>query len=112
MFFIPLVLGIVATERGGGYKYKMKNNKLPKFKSYQEEAHFWDTHDATDYFDRERTITLNFSKAKSRKESILNVRLQPELKSKLYAVAQDMGTQPSTLARMWLVERLKTLHLA
>ncbi len=89
-----------------------KIKKIPQFKSYQQEAHFWDTNDITGYFDRDHPMTLDFSKTKSRKESTLNVRLQPELKSKLNAVAYDMGTQPSTLARMWLVEKLKSLHLA
>lgn len=88
----------------------MFKNKLPKFKSYEEEAKFWDAHDATDYFDRKHEVTLDFSKTQKKKESLLTVRLQPELKVRLNSVAQDMGTQPSTLARMWLVEKLKSLH--
>lgn len=87
---------------------KIKN--LPKFKSYQEEAEFWDSHDVTDYFDRNHQIILDFTKSKSKKESVLTVRLQPELKVRLGSVAQDMGIQPSTLARLWLIERLKSLH--
>lgn len=89
-----------------------KIKKIPKFKSYQEEAQFWDIHDVTDYFDRNNPVTLDFSKSKKKKESLLTVRLEPELKISLNSVAQDMGTQPSTLARMWLIEKLKTLHLA
>lgn len=52
----------------------MIQKKIPHFKSYQEEAYFWDTNDITDYFDRDHPITLDFSKVKSRKESTLNVR--------------------------------------
>ena len=78
----------------------MTKSKLPKFKSYQDEVHFWDTHDATDYFDRDHAVTLDFSKTKKKKESLLTVRLQPELKVKLSTVAQDMSTQLSTLASM------------
>lgn len=89
-----------------------KTKKLPNFKSYQDEAHFWDTQNATDYFDRNSSVTLDFSKTTKKKESLLTVRLQPELKIRLNSVAQDMGTQPSTLARMWLIEKLKSMHLA
>lgn len=85
----------------------MTKKQLPKFKSYQEEARFWDSHDLTDYFDRNKKMALDFSVAKKRKESILTVRLQPEVKMKLGAVAEEMGIQASTLARMWLVEKLR-----
>ena len=36
--------------------------KIPKFKTEKEEAHFWDTHDTTDYIDwrkAKRTIFPN-----------------------------------------------------
>lgn len=88
----------------------MTKNKLPKFKSYKDEVKFWDAHDATDYFDRKDAVILDFSKTQKKKESLLTVRLQPQLKIRLNSVAQDMGTQPSTLARMWLMEKLKSLH--
>ncbi len=86
--------------------------KTPKFKSYQQEASFWDSHNVSDYFDRNNSVTLDFSKTQSKKESMLTVRLQPEMKVRLGSVAQDMGIQPSTLARMWITEKLKYLHLA
>ncbi|MEK7111072.1 MAG: CopG family antitoxin [Patescibacteria group bacterium] len=85
----------------------MTKKHLPKFKSYQEEARFWDSHDMTDYFERNKKIVLDFSGVKKKKESILTVRLQPELKMRLGAVAEGMGIQASTLARMWLVEKLR-----
>ena len=85
----------------------MTKKHLPKFKSYQEEARFWDSHDLTDYFDRNKKEALDFSGVKKKKDSVLTVRLQPELKMRLGAVAEGMGIQASTLARMWLVEKLR-----
>lgn len=85
----------------------MTKKNSPKFKSYAEEARFWDTHELTDYFDRSKKVVLDFSAAKKKKDSVLTVRLQPELKMKLGAVAEEMGIQASTLARMWLVEKLR-----
>lgn len=90
---------------------KIKVKKIPKFKSYEEEATFWDTHDATDYFADAKDVILNFQLDKP-KEEVLTVRLQPSLKSKLTEIAQEMGTGASTLARMWLVEKLKIFDKA
>jgi len=85
----------------------MNKKRIPRFKSYQEEVRFWDSHDMTDYFDRNKKVVLDFSGAKKKKESVLTVRLQPELKMRLGVVAEEMGIQASTLARMWLVEKLR-----
>ena len=48
--------------------------------------------------------SIGFFRCQKKKESILTVRLQPELKMRLGAVPEGMGIQASTLARMWLVE--------
>ncbi len=88
-----------------------KVNKIPKFNDYAEEAKFWDTHDFSEFLNQSDKVKLKVN-LKSAKKETLTVRLQSELKLKLGEVAQEMGTQPSTLARMWLVEKLKALHLA
>ncbi|OGM27140.1 hypothetical protein A3D00_05510 [Candidatus Woesebacteria bacterium RIFCSPHIGHO2_02_FULL_38_9] len=87
---------------------KVKAKKIPKFKSYEEEANFWDTHDVTNYFSDAKDVNLNFKLEKS-KEDVLTVRLQPSLKLRLTRIADEMGTGASTLARMWLVEKLRLL---
>ena len=86
-----------------------KINKIPNFKNYQQEADFWDTHDLTDFFDVSKKVELVVN-LKTPKDQTLTVRLQPGLKIKLNQIAQNIGTQPSTLARMWLMEKLKSLH--
>ena len=86
-----------------------KINKIPNFKNYQQEANFWDSHDFTDFFDDSKKVKLIVN-LKPSKDQTLTMRLQPDLKTKLNLIAQDMGTQPSTLARMWLMEKLKSLH--
>ena len=42
----------------------MTKNKIPKFKSHTQEAVFWDSHDATDYFDPKQKVVLNFLRLK------------------------------------------------
>lgn len=86
-----------------------KINKIPKFTGYQEEAKFWDTHDFTDFSNSLKKVKLSVN-LKALKDQTLTVRLQPELKAKLNVLAEDMGVQTSTLARMWLVEKLKLLN--
>lgn len=83
--------------------------KIPKFKNYQEEASFWDKNDFSDFRSelKETKLMVNLAGPKA---DTLTVRLQPNLKTKLSDIAQEMGIQASTLARMWLIEKLKTIH--
>ncbi|MFI5270916.1 MAG: CopG family antitoxin [Candidatus Saccharimonadales bacterium] len=44
----------------------MKNLKpIPKFKSLDEEADFWDTHDSTEYVDWTKAIKIVFPNLKT-----------------------------------------------
>lgn len=83
-----------------------KTNKIPKFKSLAEEADFWDTHDVTDYLSEMTPVSLKVSLGEP-KEEVLTVRLQSQLKVRLTNIAKDLGVNTSTLARMWLIEKIK-----
>jgi len=83
--------------------------KIPKFKSRKEEAEFWDKHDFTEFLDQTKKVNLKVNLGVP-KEEILTIRLQPGLKKQMNQLATEMGTQTSTLARMWLIEKLKTLN--
>ena len=87
-------------------KNKIKN--IPNFKNKKQEAKFWDSHDFTDFLNQTKKINLKVN-LKAPKEDILTIRLQPQLKKRMSNLATEMGTQTSTLARMWLIEKLKTL---
>ena len=84
----------------------MKNKKIPKFKSLKAEARFWDTHDVTDYLDDLELVEAEVYLQKNKQE-ILTVRVQPELKTRLGRIAQTYGVNLSTLARIWLIDKLK-----
>lgn len=81
-----------------------KKNKISKFKSFKEEAKFWDSHDFTDYLSDLKPVKVIFSS--SPKEEILTLRLQPQFKKLLNRVATLRGLQVSSLIRMWLTEKL------
>lgn len=77
--------------------------RIPEFNTRQEEAEFWDTHDITDYLDDLKPVEVRFTK---RLSTGITVRLTPEALAEIKVLAQRKGIGPSTLARMWILERL------
>jgi predicted DNA binding CopG/RHH family protein len=83
---------------------QQKKNRVPEFKSRQEMAKFWDTHDFTDYKDEFKPVRARF--AKNLSEGI-TIRLNPQTLSELRSRAKEKGIGPTTLARMWVLEQLR-----
>jgi hypothetical protein len=77
---------------------------IPHFTSWEEEAAFWDTHDLSDYWDDFEPVHVRFRKNLSQG---ITVRLDPDTLTKLRATAHERGIGPTTLARMWILERLR-----
>lgn len=78
---------------------------IPKFKSREEEAEFWDSHDFAEYGDEFEPVRTQFSKNLSRG---ITIRLDPAMLAELRARASRMGLGPTTLARMWILDRLES----
>lgn len=78
-------------------------SRIPKFASVEEEAKFWDTHDFTEFWDESQPVNLRI--AKNLSEGI-TIRLDPATTSQLRAEAAKKGIGPTTLVRMWVIERL------
>ncbi|KKS84655.1 MAG: hypothetical protein UV59_C0016G0043 [Candidatus Gottesmanbacteria bacterium GW2011_GWA1_43_11] len=78
-------------------------SKIPAFKSIQEEAAFWDTHDFTDYEDEFKPVQVHFAK----KERPVTVRFDRQTLTQLTQTAREKGMATTTLIRMWVLERLK-----
>lgn len=83
-----------------------KKSRIPEFKTYEEEAHFWDTHDITDFEDETEDVDIVFELNKPRDETII-LRVQKDIKDKLERLAKSKGLNISALARMWLIEKLQ-----
>jgi predicted DNA binding CopG/RHH family protein len=79
-------------------------NKIPKFKTMEEEAAFWDTHDFTDFEDEFRPVKVKFARPL---EHIFAVRFDGETLTDLQAEASKKGMSAGTLIRMWVKERLQ-----
>ena len=84
---------------------KNKKSRIPKFKTYEEAAEFWDTHEFTEFKDELKDVDIVFELNKPRTESLV-LRVQKNIKEKLEKVARSKGLNISTLARMWLMEKL------
>jgi len=81
-----------------------RKDPIPKFASYEEEAAFWDKHDLADYWDEFKPVKVRF--AKNLSEGI-TIRFDSETLLKLRTQAKKKGIGPTTLARMWILERLQ-----
>lgn len=77
--------------------------------TYEEEANWWGTHDLGDYWDELEDVKVVVDLEKPRDHTLV-VRLQKELKDKLSKIARQKGINVSTLARMWLLEKLQATH--
>lgn len=93
---------------GEDFMNSKKLKPIPKFKSLDEEATFWDTHDLTKYFDFSKMKRGGFVLEDTKKEKSLTIRLQPELIGKIKKMANNIGLSTSSLARMWFIEKLTT----
>ncbi len=80
-----------------------KKSRIPRFKNREEEAKFWDTHSVADYWDEFKPIQVRFARNLSQ---VLPVRFDAETLDRLRKVAHKKGIGPTTLVRMWVVERL------
>ena len=78
-------------------------SRIPTFNSVQEEAEFWDIHSTTEFEDEWEAIKLDVSPSL---EHVLSVRVDRETFRRLSAAARVRGVGASTLARMWVFERL------
>lgn len=79
------------------------DKKLPRFKSRDEEALFWDTHSPLD-FPEFKEVKVEIARPLGH---VLAVRLDARTIDQLGDIGRSKGLGASTLARMWLLERLQ-----
>ena len=86
-----------------------RKEPIPEFKSREEEATFWDTHDIADYWDDFEPVDIAFQLEKPKEENIV-VRVQKPIKERLERIARRKGLNISSLTRMWIMEKLQSAH--
>jgi predicted DNA binding CopG/RHH family protein len=79
--------------------------KIPKYKSDQKTAQFWDEHSLTEFED---DLELLEEKVFVKPEKqVMTIRVEKKFAKAMKAIAREKGINYSTLARMWLIERIK-----
>lgn len=84
---------------------KSTPKKIPHFASEAEAAAFWDTHSPLDFPEDFQETPVSFSRPLVTRG--LTIKLSDETLGELKSIAHQKGIGPSTLVRMWIVERLR-----
>lgn len=84
---------------------KAQPSRIPKFKSYEEKAQWFDTHDMADYQDEFTPVKVRVAKNLSQG---ITIRLDPETLETIRSEAQEKGVGPTTLVRMLVMKHLKS----
>ena len=81
-----------------------KTSKIPRFRSIQEEAAFWDTHDSEEFSDEWKEVELKVSKPLVH---VVEVELVGRALRALEVAAKKEGTDAIGLIYRWIEERLR-----
>ena len=91
--------------------------------TYEQEAHWWETHDTADYSDEFERTELKIEPGATKLprtlrdlsrelvaenlENAVRVRLTNQDHHKLRLLSGQMGVKMATLVRMWILEKLR-----
>ena len=81
---------------------------IKPFKTLEEEANFWDTHDLSQVFYDSKIPLSALPLIEKEKEEMLTIRIQKSIKDRIVKLARMKGINPTTLARMWLIEKVRS----
>jgi hypothetical protein len=79
--------------------------RIPRFRSVEEMAEFWDTHDASDYAHELEPVEVVVERP-IQQTYMLSIRLDKAIFDELRELAKAKGMGASTLARMWILDEL------
>ncbi|MBI4823840.1 MAG: hypothetical protein HY805_06385 [Nitrospirae bacterium] len=77
--------------------------KIPKFKTDEESARFWETHSFEDYYRDTKEAEIRFVK---KPKKTVAIRLDPTDIKSVEAIAEQKGLSYTSLLRMWIKEHL------
>ena len=87
---------------------KAAQNRVPKFRSLEEEAEFWENHSPLDY--PQDWVEVKGVNVQRPLGHILEVHMDAKTIDRLASIGRGKGMGPSALARLWLLERLAALE--
>ena len=81
-----------------------KKSRIPEFKTIEEEAEFWDTHDTTDYEDEFKPVKARFA---DKLFDRVTIPVDADTLAQLDTLAREEELNATALARRWVLERLE-----
>ena len=85
-------------------KEERKKSRIPEFKTIEEEAEFWDTHDTTDYEDEFKPVKVRFA---DKLFDRVTIPVDADTLARLDTIAREEELNATALARRWVLERLE-----
>jgi hypothetical protein len=82
---------------------KKSVERIPKFKTYEEQAHFWDTHSSEDFPNDFKPVSVKFRRPLRMR---LAVPLEQSTIKELEKIGKKQGIEPIALARQWILEQI------
>lgn len=79
---------------------------IPNFKTEQEAAAFWETHDSADYIDWSKAVSASLPNLKPTTEAI-SLRLPAPLLSRIKELANEQDVPYQSLMKIYLNDRVK-----
>ena len=87
---------------------KKKIRRIPKFKQENDEREFWDTHDATEYFDftKSNRVEIEFDPGIEAPVKSISLRLPREMLNELKFLANKKDIPYQSLIKVYLAEKI------
>lgn len=86
-------------------KKQVVKDRMPRFRSEDEERDFWAEHDVVDYFDWDRSVEGSFPALKPSTKTI-SLRLPQALLEEIKALANERDVPYQSLLKIFLAERV------
>jgi predicted DNA binding CopG/RHH family protein len=80
----------------------MIKKEIPQTDSIQELAHFWDTHDLTDFEDQLEEVKEPVFERKK----VLEIQLEPDDAEAVIQIARSRGVSYTELIKEWVREKI------
>ena len=84
----------------------MKKNRIPKFRTEEEEREFWASHDSTEYIDWSKAENITLSNLKPSVRSI-SIRLPEIMVEELKLLAHKRDVPYQSLMKIFISERVE-----
>ncbi len=84
----------------------MEKNRIPKFRTEEEEREFWASHDSTEYIDWSKAESITLSNLKPSVRSI-SIRLPEIMVEELKLLAHKRDVPYQSLMKIFISEKVK-----